>query len=536
MRAHFLVGHPLVKEPLTTQQGPQPLHHALLQGRPEGHTGLQVSRYMSACFSQNPKPDWAAAIRVAALDCAEEKNHEVCRAYDIHFYPTFRVALDLIPYENVVVKRALNSDRAFLGKLGVSSVPSCYLIYPNGSHGLVTVSKLYTADLESGLHQLLRVELAAHKSLAGAELQTLKDFVTVLSKLFPGRPPVRKLLETLQEWLATLPLDRIPYNAILDLVNNKMRISGILLASRIKWVGCQGSWPELRGYPCALWKLFHTLTVQAGAHPKALDGTGFEDDPQAVLQTIRRYVHLFFGCKECGKHFEEMAKESLDSVKTRDQAILWLWKKHNLVNSRLAEGRKVVQAPQRSAAKQPDETAGHPSEDPKFPKLPWPTPDLCPDCHEEIKGLNTWNEGQVLLFLKQHYSSHNLVDMYAADLGDAGEGAPAGGEEREGGHASPEQPLGERGAESLRLPSVLPPRLHLSEGSHQGLAAKLESLSAAESRAEVAAAFLGMGFSSLDMSLCVVLYVASSLFLMVMYFFFRVRSKRWKVRHHHLSV
>nr|XP_045373317.1 sulfhydryl oxidase 2 isoform X2 [Camelus bactrianus] len=429
------------------------------------------------------------------------------------------VALDLIPYENVVVKRALNSDRAFLGKLGVSSVPSCYLIYPNGSHGLVTVgkplrsffssylkslpdvrkkslslpekpskeenpeaavwrefdrSKLYTADLESGLHQLLRVELAAHKSLAGAELQTLKDFVTVLSK-----------------------------------------ISGILLASRIKWVGCQGSWPELRGYPCALWKLFHTLTVQAGAHPKALDGTGFEDDPQAVLQTIRRYVHLFFGCKECGKHFEEMAKESLDSVKTRDQAILWLWKKHNLVNSRLA---------------------GHPSEDPKFPKLPWPTPDLCPDCHEEIKGLNTWNEGQVLLFLKQHYSSHNLVDMYAADLGDAGEGAPAGGEEREGGHASPEQPLGERGAESLRLPSVLPPRLHLSEGSHQGLAAKLESLSAAESRAEVAAAFLGMGFSSLDMSLCVVLYVASSLFLMVMYFFFRVRSKRWKVRHHHLSV
>lgn len=56
MRAHFLVGHPLVKEPFTTQQGPQPLHHALLQGRPEGHTGLQVSRYMSACFSQNPKP------------------------------------------------------------------------------------------------------------------------------------------------------------------------------------------------------------------------------------------------------------------------------------------------------------------------------------------------------------------------------------------------------------------------------------------------------------------------------------------------
>ncbi|ELR61641.1 Sulfhydryl oxidase 2, partial [Bos mutus] len=601
--------------------------------------------------------DWAAAIRVAALDCAEEKNQEVCRAYDIHFYPTFRyfkaftkdfttgenfkgpdrelqtvrrtminflqnhtdgnrppacpsldpirpsdvlslidkrgdryvavlleddssyvgreVILDLIPYESIEVRRALGSDTAFLQKLGVPSLPSCYLIYPNGSHGPVTVgkplrsffssylrslpgvrkkpgslpgrpsreesseavvwrdfdrrvSKLYTADLESGLHHLLRVELAAHRSLAGAELKTLKDFITVLAKLFPGRPPVRKLLEMLQEWLASLPLDRIPYDAVLDLVNNKMRISGIFLTNHIKWVGCQGSRPELRGYSCSLWKLFHTLTVGAGTHPKALDGTGLEDDPQAVLQTIRRYVHVFFGCKECGEHFEEMAKESIDSVKTPDQAILWLWKKHNLVNSRLA---------------------GHPSEDPKFPKVPWPSPDLCPACHEEIKGLGTWNEGQVLLFLKQHYGRDNLVDTHSADLGGPGEGAPAPGEKQEGSQAPPEQPPADHGAESLRPPSRaaaflgmgfsrLDMSLCLSERSQPGLDLLLGSRAGGEGRrgAEAAAAFLGMGFSSLDMSLCVVLYVASSLFLMVMYFFFRVRSKRWKVKHHHPSV
>ncbi|XP_044634313.2 sulfhydryl oxidase 2 [Equus asinus] len=589
--------------------------------------------------------DWAAAVRVAALDCAEEKNHEVCRAYDIHFYPTFRyfkaftkdfttgenfkgpdrelqtvrhtmidflqnhtdrrrppacpsldpirpsdvlslidnhdgryvailfesnssyvgreVILDLIPYENIVVKRALSADKAFLDKLGVPSVPSCYLIYPNGSHGLANVakplrsffssylkslpdvrkkslslpekpseeenseivvwrefdrSKLYTADLESGLHYLLRVELAAHKALAGAELNTLKDFVTVAAKLFPGRPPVRRLLETLQEWLANLPLDRIPYNAVLDLVNNKMRISGIFLTSHIKWVGCQGSRPELRGYTCSLWKLFHTLTVEAAAHPEALDDTGFEGDPQAVLQAIRRYVHTFFGCKECGEHFEEMARESMDSVKTPDQAVLWLWKKHNQVNNRLA---------------------GHLSEDPKFPKVPWPTPDLCPACHEEIKGLDSWNEGQVLLFLKGHYGSSNLVDTYSADLGDASEGgAPAEGQDGERGRDPPEKPRGAQGAESLRPPSVLPPRPRRLEGSHRALSLKLESLRGAVGRREAGAAapFLGMGFSSLDMSLCVVLYVASSLFLMVMYFFFRVRSKRWKVRHRHPSV
>lgn len=45
-------------------------------------------------------------------------------------------------------------------------------------------SKLYMADLESGLHYLLRVELATHKTLEGAELKTFKDFVTVSAKVY----------------------------------------------------------------------------------------------------------------------------------------------------------------------------------------------------------------------------------------------------------------------------------------------------------------------------------------------------------------
>lgn len=50
-----------------------------------------------------------------------------------------QVILDLIPYESIEVRRALGSDAAFVQKLGVPSLPSCYLIYPNGSHGPVTV-------------------------------------------------------------------------------------------------------------------------------------------------------------------------------------------------------------------------------------------------------------------------------------------------------------------------------------------------------------------------------------------------------------
>lgn len=41
---------------------------------------------------------------------------------------------------------------------------------------------------------------------------------------------MRRLLETLQEWLVPLPLDRVPYHAILDLVDNKMRVSWVLLS------------------------------------------------------------------------------------------------------------------------------------------------------------------------------------------------------------------------------------------------------------------------------------------------------------------
>ncbi|XP_075041940.1 sulfhydryl oxidase 2 [Mixophyes fleayi] len=433
------------------------------------------------------------------------------------------VILDLIQYENIVVRRALDSDKAVLEKLTVTSVPSCYLIYPNASHGLINIvkplrsvfsshlkslpnvrrkagahsapqtglakddekevpwkdydkSQMYTADLESGLHYLLRVELATHQSLEGEKLKTFKDLITILYKLFPGRPHVVKLLETLQEWLVSMPLDKIPYDAILDLVNNKMRISGIFLTNRMEWVSCQGSGSQLRGYPCALWKLFHSLTVQAAVQPGALASTEFEGDPQAVLKTMRRYIREFFGCRECAQHFEAMAKESVDTVKTMDEAVLWLWRKHNMVNKRLA---------------------GAQSEDPKSPKVQWPTPDMCSSCHEEINGLHNWNEKEILLFLKRHYGSQEISLQFSdpnLQQSDAQDGPILKPEFMD--KILQKQP--ERGQHLERKPS---------------------------------AGFLGLGFSNIDMSLCVVLYITSSLFLVIMYFFFKARSRRWKIRY-----
>lgn len=519
---------------------------------------LQTVRQMMVNFIQNhTRQDWptncplldpARSEDILSQIGMKSEHYTAVIVEDVNSYIGREVILDLMPYEGLTVKRALSSDKLLMEKLGLHSVPSAYLFHPNGTqtvmhvqkklrfffssflkllpgvhrkystssqehaqstskrHGAqvewkdFTKSEVYMADLESGLHYLLRVELANHKILEGEELKIFKDFVTVVAKLFPGRQSVVKLLETLLEWLVSLPLEKIPYDAILDLVNNKMRISGLYLSDRVQWVGCQGSSVTLRGYPCSLWTLFHVLTIQAASRPDALANTGFEDDPLAVLQTMRRYIGTFFGCQECGKHFEEMAQESMNQVKSVDEAVLWLWRKHNRVNARLA---------------------GAMSEDPMFPKIQWPTPDLCPTCHEEKEGLHVWNEEMVLAFLKQHYGASNISPKYTSSS------------QPEPVPPAPEIPKAATKPNSnIHLnqnlnssPENVPKHMKRTDtGGNKGTGVQIEPRSGVT--------FLGLGFSSVDMSLCVLLYGISCVFLMVMFFFFRVRSKRWKSRNY----
>lgn len=459
------------------------------------------------------------------------------------------VILDLLQYSGVQVKRALSSDLPLLDALKISSFPSIYLLQPNGTHShlhsekklrfffsslLKTLpgvqrrsqsasssssigqvealqdkhstepwrdfdrSKVYLADLESTLHYLLRVELATHNTLEGEELKIFKDLVTVVAKLYPGGGSVVKLMETLSDWLLSLPLQRIPYQAVLDLVDNKMRISGVFLGAELRWVGCQGSRPGLRGYPCSLWTLFHVLTVQHDATPTALDNTGLEVEAAPVLQVMRRYIRTFFGCEVCGRHFEQAASESLDSVQSREQQILWLWRTHNKVNNRLA---------------------GSLSDDPLFPKSPWPSTSLCSSCHEEKNGVHVWNHDNVLHFLRHHYGATNLSPRYSltpprlpAPPPEHAQSSQPGEEEPRRGGGREEEPR--HGKQVVR------------EEQREVLV-----------RSGGSVWILGsLGFNSVDMSLCVLLYVSSCLFLMLLFFFFKVRSRRWKLRTARLHV
>ncbi|NWI09321.1 QSOX2 oxidase, partial [Crypturellus soui] len=202
---------------------------------------LQTVRQMMIDFLQNhtqelrppacPPLDPVSSSDITSLFDKSSPHYTAIVFENSNSYVGREVILDLIPYENIVVKRALNFDKPFLEKLSITAVPSCYLVHPNGSHGLINIlkplrsffssylkslpgvrkklllspqlpvkenkeesteikewkefdkSKLYMADLESGLHYLLRVELATHKALEGAELKTFKDFVTVSAKV-----------------------------------------------------------------------------------------------------------------------------------------------------------------------------------------------------------------------------------------------------------------------------------------------------------------------------------------------------------------
>lgn len=161
--------------------------------------------------------------------------------------------------------------------------------------------------------------------------------------------------------------------------------------SSSRFIGCKPSVSGHRGFSCGLWQLFHYLTVQATNSDKS-------HDPLEALHAIHGFVKHYFGCTHCSQHFQEMAdRNNIWKVKTKDDAVLWLWTAHNEVNRRLA---------------------GDNTEDPAFPKIQYPTSDACPQCYQQVIPVDgitpansltpLWNSGEVLYYLRRVYSLFNL--------------------------------------------------------------------------------------------------------------------------------
>ncbi|KAK5907775.1 hypothetical protein CesoFtcFv8_005591 [Champsocephalus esox] len=215
----------------------------------------------------------------------------------------------------------------------------------------------------------------------------LSLFYSAVLQFFPGRLVLMNLLKSVNTRLQNHTGNEMSYETFREWLDNEDQSLDTALPEGERWVGCQGSVPHLRRYPCGIWTLFHVLTVQA----KNTGGT----DPQEVLSAMRNYVHSFFGCRDCAEHFQIMATESLSEVNTFSAAVLWLWSRHNRVNNRVA---------------------GALSEDPNFPKIQWPSPEMCPGCHSlKENGEHRWVQDQVLPFLLAHFSSSSILTDYLED-------------------------------------------------------------------------------------------------------------------------
>ncbi|XP_033104196.1 sulfhydryl oxidase 2-like isoform X3 [Anneissia japonica] len=248
-------------------------------------------------------------------------------------------------------------------------------------------SPVHMQDLESALTYALRQEVPLKVTIGGSALEALRNFVNVLNKYFPGRSQVSMFLESLEFWLEDLKGPSITSDEWLDFVNENYdpeKSSTAVLPHSVKWEGCQGSSPRYRGYPCSIWTLFHTLTVSAAKINKQNPNR----NSQEVLLAMQGYIQVFFGCTECVKNFAKESKSMSSSVKSYDDAILWLWKTHNRVNERLK---------------------GDISEDPAHPKIQFPPTQLCSACRLGKGHENEWVNSEVLVFLKEYYGVRNIV-------------------------------------------------------------------------------------------------------------------------------
>lgn len=233
---------------------------------------------------------------------------------------------------------------------------------------------LYQLDLENALRYSIYHEVPMTKIIEGEKMEALKLYLNALAKYFPMR-------------YSSIFLD-----VIRDVINKKEKISGEEFVRLVRsteeemspvysgpqqWIGCKGSKLTYRGYPCGLWTMFHMLTVNFGMENK--DKTHY--NPMEVLRAMYGYIKNFFGCADCSRHFVEMAsRNKIFEVRNGDDNILWLWKAHNEVNARLA---------------------GDETEDPEHKKIQYPSQDHCSECRYPNQ---TWNEAQVLYYLKRKYS------------------------------------------------------------------------------------------------------------------------------------
>ncbi|CAG9816071.1 unnamed protein product [Phaedon cochleariae] len=241
---------------------------------------------------------------------------------------------------------------------------------------------VFQGDLESSLRYSLKHEVGGAKEISGEKLKSLRAYIDVLVKYFPFSTNGKSLLNQIRTYAYSR--DHIDGTEIRKLVVDADKPGKHVFSSPQQWLACRASGSAHRGYPCSLWKMFHYLTINA-----ANAESGVKDsNPRVVLEAMYGYIKNFFSCEDCANHFVEMAgRREFYKVPSWNESILWLWRAHNEVNKRLS---------------------GDETEDPEYPKIQFPSKAYCPQCY---RADDSWNEAEVLVYLKKMYSYENIRYM-----------------------------------------------------------------------------------------------------------------------------
>lgn len=250
---------------------------------------------------------------------------------------------------------------------------------------------LHASDLLVGLRHTLWSEVAGARDIMGPSMAALKAFLGLLIKYLPVDEHVTYFLSLILEGLKDL--NSISSSDWLNMLNT-FQTDLAYIPDNLSYKGCKGSEEHLRGYPCSVWMMFHSVTVASALSPlnKTLPSNKIG---LHTLLTIRNYMQYFFSCKECTnnflKHTLHWTRDLLNpaSVWSDKRAVLEMWKLHNLVNQRLHHSPL--------------------SEDPLHPKIQFPAQPDCGVCRRRVV-----EGGSVFAY---QYSDWDLEEVYEYMVG-----------------------------------------------------------------------------------------------------------------------
>ncbi|XP_072148784.1 sulfhydryl oxidase 1 isoform X1 [Setaria viridis] len=394
---------------------------AFLQASPESFAVVEFfAHWCPACRNYKPHyekvaklfngPDAAhpGIIVMARVDCASKVNLDLCNKFSVDHYPFLvwgppakfnspqwkpkqenseleliddgRTAERLLKWINKKMGSSFNlDDKRYENE---SALPK------NASDPEQIVRAIY--DVEEATAHAWQIILEL-KMIKPETRDSLIRFLQILVSHHPSkrcrRGSANVLINFDDHWHTNQSLSSQESSTLLTSVTGD-NICGEGVP-RGYWMFCRGSKKETRGFSCGLWVLLHSLTVRSG------DG-----ESQSTFTSICDFIHNFFICEECRKHFYEMCSSVSVPFKSARDLTLWLWRAHNKVNERLMKEEKDL------------DTA-----DPSFPKVIWPPKQLCPSCYRSSSRTADgatqveWDEDEVFHFLVGYYGK-KLVSSY----------------------------------------------------------------------------------------------------------------------------